>query len=118
MPKTSSYTVRVFSPRYSRDEVIERLRERVVDLDRLLPLTRVVLFGSYATGRHTAASDIDLLIVYRGERREDAFKLVKETFGLYGLEPHLYTEEEAEGMAELIRRMTEDGVEIWNQQSA
>ncbi|MGQ9477637.1 MAG: nucleotidyltransferase domain-containing protein [Candidatus Bipolaricaulia bacterium] len=55
-----------------------------------LPLALVVLFGSYARGNYTTvASDVDLLIVYKGEPREGAFALVKEELALPRLEPHL-----------------------------
>jgi len=53
------------------------LRERLPLLGKRLPLVRVVLFGSWSTGRHTPASDVDLLVIYRGEQREDASSVVK-----------------------------------------
>ncbi len=45
-------------------------------LQAMLPVTRIVLFGSYARGRHTIASDIDLLVTYSGPKRDDACGLV------------------------------------------
>lgn len=112
MPKRSSGSVRVSYPRLSRDEVLDHLRARVAELQARLPVTRLVLFGSYAAGRHTAASDIDLLVVYSGEPCADAFAVVKRVVGLAGLEPHVYSEMEASGVAEVVARMTREGVPI------
>lgn len=71
-----SNSVKVFSPRYTQQEVLEVLRARVPQLLEHLPVRWVVLFGSYAKGNYTAFSDIDVLVVYGGEAREDAFALV------------------------------------------
>lgn len=60
MPSSSS--VRVFYPKYSRADVIRILREGVRELAGVLPITRVVLFGSYARGTYTVASDVDLFV--------------------------------------------------------
>lgn len=113
MRAASSSSVRVFYPRYSRDEVLNGLAEGVAALKEELPLARVVLFGSYASGRHAVGSDIDVLVVYSGERREDAFKVVKQTLALAGVEPHVYTEEEARAVEPTLRRMAEQGVVLY-----
>jgi predicted nucleotidyltransferase len=88
------------------------LQQRLRILREKLPLTRAVLFGSYAKGRHTIASDIDLLLVYAGENRPDAYALVKRTLHLPRLEPHLYTEMEYERVKDMVERMTRGGVSL------
>lgn len=113
MRNVSSGSVRITFPRYEREEVIRKLRARVDAIREALPVTRVVLFGSYATGRHTAASDIDVLVVYAGAAREDAYAVVRRGFDLRGLEPHVYTETEAQAMDDTLARMTRDGVTIF-----
>lgn len=118
MPSTSSGSATIFFPRYDRDELIARLEQGAEALREELPLQRVVLFGSQATGRATAASDIDVLVVYDGPPREDAFALVKKTIPLAGVEPHLYTTEEARQMRSVIARMTEDGISIYEAESS
>ena len=55
--------MRVFFPKFDRAELIRQLKERMTDLDQKLRLLRVVLFGSYAHGNYTVASDVDLLVV-------------------------------------------------------
>jgi uncharacterized protein YutE (UPF0331/DUF86 family) len=47
-------------------------------------------------GTITVGSDIDLLIVYRGEERVDTYALVKKLLDLPHLEPHIYSEAEYE----------------------
>lgn len=112
MPRTSSTSVRIFSPPFDRETLLQVLRQRVEELRGRLPIRRVVLFGSYARGRHTVGSDIDLLIVYAGPARDDAYALVRRTLGLPRLEPHLYTEEEYERLRKTIEAMVADGITI------
>jgi predicted nucleotidyltransferase len=112
MQKPSSSSVRVFYPRYSRAELVEILRQRVAALAERLPLARAVLFGSWAKGLATAFSDIDLLIVYAGPPRADAYAIVWDVVNLRGLEPHVYAEAEAEAVASVIERMARGGVDL------
>ena len=77
-----------------------------------MPLTRVALFGSYARGNYTVASDIDLLVVYSGQSRGDVFAAVKRFLDVRGLEPHVYTEDEYHQLRDTIERMVRDGVEF------
>ncbi|GAC1335324.1 MAG: nucleotidyltransferase domain-containing protein [Chloroflexota bacterium] len=104
--------MRVVYPRFSRDELIERLRRDIPILFEVLPLERVVLFGSWASGRATAFSDIDLLVVYAGRPREDAYKTVRQCLLLRGLEAHVYAAEEAAQLDDTLDRMTRHGIEL------
>ncbi len=113
MRKGSSSSVRIFYPRFDREEVLRLLSERLGKLGEELPLRRVVLFGSYAKGNYDVGSDIDLLIVYRGEAREDAYAVAKRILDLPRLEPHLYTEEEYEKLESSLDKMTEGGIELY-----
>jgi predicted nucleotidyltransferase len=113
MPNASSSSVTISFPRYDREELVERLEQGAASLREHLPLQRVVLFGSWASGRATAASDVDVLVVYDDPLREDAFALVKKTLPLRGVEPHVYTTKEVEQMASVIDRMTEEGLPIY-----
>lgn len=112
MPKASSSSVRVFYPRFSRDDLVALFSQRVTALGAALPLRRVVLFGSYASGRQTAASDIDVLVVYAGRPRDDAHALVKRTLSIRGLEPHVYSEVEYTQVSSTVERMARDGILI------
>jgi len=92
--------------------LVEALRARLPALARALPLTRVVLFGSYARGRHTAASDVDLLVVYADPPRADAYAVVRKALGLPRLEPHVYSEAEYRAVQATVDRMTRGGVTL------
>ncbi|MBC7232366.1 MAG: nucleotidyltransferase domain-containing protein [Chloroflexi bacterium] len=113
MRKGSSSSVRVFYPEFDRKKVVELIAERLEELKARFPVVRVVLFGSYARGNYTVGSDIDLLVVYAGKPREDAYAVVKKTLGIPRLEPHLYTEGEYERMSETLSKMTRDGVVLF-----
>lgn len=83
--------VKVTYPALTRDKVIERLKQGQVNLERRLRISKMILYGSYAVGRHTAGSDIDVVVVYEGKERPDAYKVVMEAVGLPRLEPKIYT---------------------------
>jgi predicted nucleotidyltransferase len=81
-------------------------------LARELPLRQVVLFGSWSTGRATAFSDVDLLVVYAGPPRDDAYAIVRRVVDQRGLEPHVYAESEADALKPTLDRMTRDGIDL------
>jgi predicted nucleotidyltransferase len=114
MQKESSSSVRIFYPRFNRGEVILKLKDKLRGLAKELPLRLVVLFGSYAQGKYTVASDIDILVVYKGEERSDAFRIVKRSLDIPLLEPHVYSEDEYRRLKECIDRMTADGVTLFS----
>ena len=113
MRSESFGSVRIFWPAFSRAELIERLRAGIPALARALPLARVVLFGSWAQGRATVRSDVDVLVVYAGAPREDAFQTVRQCLDTPGLEPHTYTEAEAAALGSTLERMTAGGVVLY-----
>jgi len=113
MPRESSTSVRVFYPELSNEEIIPRLRAGVLNVQRSIPLVRVVLFGSYAAGSYTVGSDVDLLVVYNGKPRPDAYRLVKQVMGIPRLEPHVYTEQEAEASRDRLAAMLQHSVPIY-----
>lgn len=98
MQKTSSGSAKIFYPKLTKDEVIRVISERLKELSEILPLAKVVLFGSYAKGNYTVGSDIDLLMVYDGEKKVDDYILVTKILDLRRLEPHIYTVEEYKQM--------------------
>lgn len=55
----------------------KRVRKSLEALRKKIPLSFVCLFGSYAKENYTASSDRDLLIVYKGKTRKDAFGLLQ-----------------------------------------
>ena len=113
MPKKSLSTVKIFYPRYSQVELPVLLRKRILGLAAVLPLKRVVLFGSWAKGKATAFSDIDLLVVYQDPPQEDAYNLVWKHMDLHGLQSHVYSQQEAEQHKTMLERMTKDGISLF-----
>ncbi|MGQ9647607.1 MAG: nucleotidyltransferase domain-containing protein [Thermodesulfobacteriota bacterium] len=110
MPQGSSTSVKVFYPRFKFEELLSLLKERIKALHVSLPMKKVMLFGSWSTGRATAFSDIDLLVIYEGRARDDAFKIVWRCLKVRGLELHVYSEEEAEKLRPTLESMTKDGI--------
>ncbi len=116
MPKKSISSVRVFYPKFSREEVIQELSKGLGELEKRLPCTLVVMFGSYAEGNYTVASDVDLLVVYRGEENDQAYATVKRVFRIPRLEPHVYSESDYRQMKDTIQKMIRDGVVIYQRE--
>ncbi len=106
-------SVRIFYPKFNREELIQAVQEKLEDLNKKLPLQSVALFGSYAKGNYTVASDADLLVVYRGKERKDAYSTVKKTLGVSRLEPHVYPDSEYEKMKKTINEMTKNGIVLF-----
>ncbi|MFX0203153.1 MAG: nucleotidyltransferase domain-containing protein [Candidatus Hodarchaeota archaeon] len=116
MPRGSSSSVRIIYPKFDREELIQKLKEKMEDLSRKLPLALVVLFGSYARRNYTVASDVDLLILYGDKKRKDAFARVKKTLDIPLLEPHVHSEDEYERLRRVIDRMIADGVVLFSRE--
>lgn len=108
--------VRIFYPEFNKEKLIQILKERLKDLKTKLPLDRVILFGSYSKDQYTVASDIDLLIVYSGKARQDAYAIVKKTINIPRLEPHLFTDEECKILKPTLDKMTEKGVVLFSKE--
>jgi len=83
------------------------------NLKRELPLLLVVLFGSYAKGNYTVASDMDLLVIYEGEEKNEAYAIVKRTLNIPRLEPHVYAEYEFEQMKDVVEKMIKGGIILY-----
>ena len=113
MLKKSSSSVQIFYPKFNKEKLIQAIRERLEDLNKKLPVLLVVLFGSYAKGCYTVASDADLLVVYRGKERKDAYATVKRTLGVPRLEPHVYSDSEYEKMKKTIKKMIKNGIVLF-----
>lgn len=63
------------------------------------------------------ASDVDLLIVYKGEERPDAFASAKKALDVPLLEPHVYSEGEYERLKGVISRMIAGGIVLLSEMS-
>ena len=117
MPKKSSNTVKIYYPEFSGEEVIEKIRDRINELLKKLPIKSVILFGSYAENRYTAASDIDLLIVYEDPKRNDAYNICWDELGIPQLQLHVYTSSEFKKLEAsgsiLPKEVKKKGIVIW-----
>jgi len=62
-----------------------------MNLEMKLPISNIILYGSYSRNLHTPASDIDIVVIYKGDERADAYNIVWEELALPGLEPKVYS---------------------------
>lgn len=112
MPDKSSSSVKVFWPRYSTAEVVGLLRAKLPEIEAITPVKVFALFGSYAKGNYTVASDIDVLLLYGGPTQEDAYLKIRPILNIPGIELHLYSEEECRSLGSTIDRMLKDSIAI------
>lgn len=117
MREESSDTVKVYYPEFDLEELTRRLRKGIKTILKHLPLKRVILFGSYAEGKNTAASDVDLLIVYEDPKREGAYGICWDALKIPQLELFIYTASEYEKMkmrkTSIAREVERKGIIIW-----
>ena len=116
MRKRSPSSVRIFYPKFDKGKLIQKLQEKIEELAGKLPLSLVVLFGSYVQGNYTVASDVDLLVVYKGKERKNAFATVKKTLEIPLLEPHVHSEGQYEKLKPTIDRMIANGVVLFSRE--
>ncbi len=109
MQMKSSNSVRIFYPKYNKKEIINKLQDKIPLLKSLLSISKVILFGSYAKDKYTVASDIDVLVIYKGKVRSDAYSVVKKVFDIPQIELHLYTTKQYEKIKDTISKIIEDG---------
>ena len=65
----------MFYPRWTREELLLRLEEGLKALEKEVPLLEAWLFGSWARGRASVGSDVDLLLLYQGGYRPGGWRL-------------------------------------------
>lgn len=107
-------SAKVSYPTRTREEVIASLREQVGALAEQVPIERAVLFGSWARGEQTVASDVDLLVVVSPDIEDRAYRTVKRSVGVRGLEPHVVSIPAYRRRRAHFERMAEDGVLIYD----
>ena len=105
-------TVKVFYPRWTREELLLRLEEGLKALEKEVPLLEAWLFGSWARGRASVGSDVDLLLLYQGPRREDLHRLARKAFPGLPLGLRAYAEEEAARLEAVLARMREGALRL------
>lgn len=89
--KKYSNSVKIFYPKYNKEQVIKELKKYTKKLREKLGLEKVMLFGSYAKENYTVASDIDLLIIYNDKKtsEDEVYKHIMKSIKLPRIELHL-----------------------------
>jgi len=91
-------------------EQLKRLKKRVI-------ASKMILFGSYATGKQNKFSDIDVIIIKSTKKRffDRIGEVLKKYDGDIPLEPLVYTKKEFDEMKlenPLIKMAIREGIEI------
>ena len=107
---------------YKKSEVRNVILKYVKELQKKIPVKRVILFGSYAYGRPAKGSDIDIAVVSDKFKRMDDVKRImllsdyaRRIKISVDIDPIGFTEEELEkaDYFEIGGEIVEKGVEIY-----
>lgn len=112
MRRRSPDSVKIRYPRYDRDQLVIILRKRFSYIAKKYKIKRVILFGSYASNKYTASSDIDLLIIHESSD-ENLYKKIRVDLDIRGIELHIYTQEEYKMHKYIIDKMIKHGITIY-----
>lgn len=70
---------------YTLDKILATLRKYQPELQRKYPISRLGVFGSYARGDATEASDIDIAVDIIGPMGLNFIEMADEIEGLFGI---------------------------------
>lgn len=117
MQKEYWNSVRVYFRRYNKDELIKILKEKSELLAKQIPIVKVILFGSYAKGNATAASDVDVFVVHKCSKNINAYSVVWDSLYVPQLELHVYHYDVYRKMKEernsLVNVVEKEGIVIY-----
>ena len=103
---------------FNSETIEETIREYVADVKEIMPIDRVVLFGSYAKGTATEFSDVDLCFFsesFASKRSVDVVTNILNIAGKYKnvcIEPRAFPTSEIEKNNPFIREVLATGKEI------
>lgn len=92
------------------------LNDAIPKMKMVLPIKRVILFGSYSCGTYTSQSDVDVAVFLEDgcAPLKDAYKAVSRIFGGYGLDfqPQVFYESESDSPIGILEEIFEHGIDI------
>lgn len=116
MPDTFSKDVRVFYPKYRKEELVEKLKKIFKAISEKIKIEEAALFGSYAKEKNTAFSDIDIFVVVANNYGMDAYSICWDMIGIPEVELHVYSLDEFQAMKKaensFLREVERDGIDL------
>ncbi|MBC7129986.1 nucleotidyltransferase domain-containing protein [Candidatus Bathyarchaeota archaeon] len=110
--------MKIFFPKFSKEQVVKEISKHIKELGENLGLCKAILFGSYARGNYTVASDIDLLIVFDDKKgnKEVIYKTLMKKINLPRLELHIISKKNYENLrtSKWIKTIEKEGIKIFN----
>jgi predicted nucleotidyltransferase len=67
----------------NKEEIISKLREHKVEIQRKYPVASLALYGSYARGDNTADSDVDVMVELNAPMGWDFIDLLEDLEKLF-----------------------------------
>jgi len=93
---------------------IEKIKEKIVPILKNYPVDKAILFGSYAKGKATGNSDIDLYIDTNGQLRGlDFVGLLEILVDTLGMEIDLIDKSHIEPNSLIIQEIDNEGIVIY-----
>ena len=116
MPDTFSKDVKVFYPKFSKEELVQDLKKSFSEISGKTRVERAMLFGSYAKKKNTAFSDIDIFVVVGDNYGMDSYSICWDTIGIPEVELHIYSLYEFQAMKKaensFLREVERYGIDL------
>jgi predicted nucleotidyltransferase len=99
------------------EAVIRQVRRYAADVRRVMPVNRVVLYGSHAKGTADELSDVDVCFFLDSFGGKQRLEILTELFGLTrgykeGLEPNVFPASEIDNDNPFVKEILRTGREI------
>lgn len=95
---------------YTRESILERLRQHQPELKKKYPVSRLGLFGSYARGEATPKSDIDIAVEISAPMGLNFIAMADEIESLFGIKTDVVTKRSIK--AEYLQSVEKDIVYV------
>lgn len=116
MLRKYSGSVKVFFPKFGIADVVREVSRCALMLREELGLEKIIIFGSYAKGNYTVASDIDILVVFDDEEsgEDKVYKSLMRSIKLPRVELHIVPKRSLEEYktSKWMEKIEEEGIKI------
>jgi len=100
------------------EEMSQKARSFALDVKKVMPVEKAILFGSYAKGYATELSDVDICFFLRDYNGRQRVEVITELLGLgskypdIAFEPLVFESAEIQNNNPFVLTILEEGIEL------